>query len=434
MRPTSTTVWLVFAWALSGLLVSWFPGAAWPWASIGGAIVLVLLVDALRLRMRPHVSVVRRLPGRFALGQPGDVRLTIANPLGKVQHAEVFDGVPEGSDAGTMPWSGELPAGREIRVIHPVSIPQRGEVHFSAVQVLVRSDWGYWKRLTRHGGVEAVKVYPNYEPVIRFALLAMQHRESPMGIVRRSRPGSSREFHQLREYREGDSLAQVDWKATSRKQSLVSRAYQEQRNQSVIFLLDTGRRMRAMDGDLPQFDHCLNAMLLVAHVALRQGDHVGIQSFGGTSRWLPPLKGAHAMPVLLNHLYDYQTTAEPSDFAAAVQQLMTHQRRRALVIVLTNLRGEDGKELVPALQVLSSRHLVLLASLREQSVDQAKEQPVSLFGDALRFAAADRYLMERREVLAELAARGILTLDTTAQELAISLANRYLDIKAAARL
>jgi len=434
MRPTSTTVWLTCAWALSGLLVSWFPGAAWPWASIGGMIVLVLLVDALRLRLRPPVTVVRRLPGRFALGEPSDVRLTIGNPLSKEQHVEIFDGVPSGAEAGAMPWSGVLPAGREIRVIHPVSVPQRGEVHFSPVQVLVRSDWGYWKRFSRHGQSEPVKVYPNYEPVVRFALLGMQHRESPMGIVRRSRPGSSREFHQLREYREGDSLAQVDWKATSRKQALISRAYQEQRNQTVIFLVDTGRRMRAMDGDLPQFDHCLNAMLLVAHVALRQGDQVGVQSFGGTKRWLPPLKGAHAMPVLLNHLYDYQTTAEPSDFAAAVEQLMTRQRRRALVIVLTNLRGEDGKELIPALQVLSSKHLVLLASLREQTVDQAKERPVSSFGDALRFSAADRYLMERREVLAELLARGILTLDTTAQELAVSLANHYLDIKAAARL
>ncbi|MGC4017403.1 MAG: DUF58 domain-containing protein [Luteolibacter sp.] len=434
MRPTTNTIWLVLIWALCGLAVSWFPAAVWPWGSIGCMIVVALAIDALRLQARPSLNIERRLPGRFALGEAGDVRLIVTNPSRKEQQVEIFDGVPPDAVAETMPWSGVIPASREIRVIHPVSIPVRGEVRFSPVQVLVRSDWGYWKHLSHHGSPEMVKVYPNYEPVVRFALLAMQHRENPLGIIRRSRPGSSREFQQLRDYREGDSLAQVDWKATSRKQTLISRAFQEQRNQTVIFLVDTGRRMRAMDGSLPQFDHCLNAMLLVAHVALRQGDQVGVQSFGGTNRWLPPFKGSHAMPVLLNHLYDYQTTAEASDFAAAVEQLMTRQRRRALVVVLTNLRGEDGKELVPALQVLSTRHLVLLASLREQSVDQARELPVSSFGDALRFAAADRYLMERREVLAELSARGILTLDTTAQELAISLANRYLDIKAAARL
>ena len=251
--------------------------------------------------------------------------------------------------------------------------------------------------------------------MIRFALLAMQHRDSPLGIVRRARAGSSRDFHQLRDYRDGDPLAQIDWKATSRRQVLISRDYQEQRNQSVVFLLDTGRRMRALDGGVPQFDHVLNAILLVAHVALRQGDQVAVKSFGGSDRWLPPMKGSHAMPILLNHLYDYQTTPAPSDFAGAVEQLMARQRRRSLVILLTNLRGEDGKELLAAMQVLNSRHLVLLASMREGAVQDAFAEPVGSFAAALRYLAAGRYVQERREILASLGAAGILTLDVHRQ-------------------
>ena len=434
MRPTNATLGLTLLWALLGLVVSWFPSQAMTWWVVGGLFALVLFTDAFRLRLRQPVSVVRRLPGRFALGEPGEVRLTLSNSGDDAIELEVFDGIPPGADAPTMPWQGSVPGKREVKVFHPVKLLERGEVTFAPVQVLSKSEWLFWKRLSSHGEPEKVKVYPNYEPVVRYALLAMQHRESPMGIVRRPRAGTSREFQQLRDYRDGDSFAQIDWKATSRRQSLISRAYEEQRNQSVVFLVDTGRRMRAMDGKLPQFDHCLNAILLVSHVALRQGDQLGVQSFGGTNRWLPPVKGLHAMPVLLNHLYDFQTTPEPSDFSEAVQLLMAHQRRRALVIVLTNLRGEDGKELIPALQVLASKHLVLLASLRERSVDEAREATVLTFSDALRFTAADRYVAERREVLAELSARGILTLDTTAQQLAVSLANRYLDIKAAGRL
>jgi len=255
-----------------------------------------------------------------------------------------------------------------------------------------------------------------------------------MGIVRRARAGASQDFQQLRDYRDGDPLARIDWKASSRRQLLISRSYQEQRNQSVVFLLDTGRRMRALDGGVPQFEHVLNAILLVAHVALRQGDHVAVKSFGGSDRWLPPIKGTHAMPVLLNHLYDYQTTPAPSDFAGAVEQLMGRQRRRSLVILLTNLRGEDGKELIPALQVLKTRHLVLLASMREQVVENAVVDPVHSFSSALKFLAADRYRQERREILANLGARGILTLDSTAGEFAVALANTYVDVKAVGRL
>jgi uncharacterized protein (DUF58 family) len=320
------------------------------------------------------------------------------------------------------------------QVFYPVRLLERGEQTFGPVQVRRRSLVGLWDVQARHLGAETVRVYPNYEPVVKMALLAMQHRESPLGLVRRARAGTSRDFHQLRDYRDGDPLAQIDWNATSRRQRLISRDFQEQRNQTVVVLLDTGRRMRALDGELSQFDHALNAILLVAHVALKQGDQVAVKSFGGEERWLPPVKGGHAMPVLLNHLYDYQTTAAPSDFAGAVEQLMARQQRRALVIVLTNLRGEDGKELVPAMQVLQAKHVVLLASLRERTVDEAVTRPVATLDHALKYLAVDHYLSERREILAGLSARGVMSLDVTANELAVALANRYLDIKAAGRL
>ena len=434
MSPTSRLLSWTLVWLLLAAVAVAVPSLIQPWWWFGLGALVVVAVDAVLARVRRPIEVLRRLPGRFALGESGEVRLILRNESGQPAKVEVFDGIPQGADAPTLPWSGEVPPNREIRVFHPVTLSARGEAVFGPVQVRRISPLGLWARKTQHLSAETVKVYPNYEPVVRFALLAMQHRESPMGIVRRPHPGSSRDFHQLRDYRDGDPLAQIDWKASSRRQLLISRDYQEQRNQSVVFLLDTGRRMRALDGGLPQFDHILNAVLLVSHLALRQGDQVAVKSFGGSDRWLPPVKGSHAMPVLLNHLYDYQTTAAPSDFSGAVEQLMIRQRRRSLVILLTNLRGEDGKELVPALQVLKSRHLVLLASMRERTVEEAIAGPVTSFSSALTFLAADRYVQERREVLATLGALGVLTMDATAQGFAVALANRYFDIKAAGRI
>ena len=124
----------------------------------------------------------------------------------------------------------------------------------------------------------------------------------------------------------------------------------------------------------------------------------------------------------------------PLRLAEAAEQLQARQRRRALVVLLTNLRGEDASELVPALRILSQRHLVMLASLREQSIEEARKTPVGAFAGALRFAAAERYDVERSEVLATLRQYGVLTLDVPAQEFPVALANRYLDIKAAGRL
>ena len=434
MSPTSRLLTLAALWLLLAAIASAVPWLMQPWWWLGAGAGAVFLTDAIIAWCRKPLELQRRLPSRFAMGEAGEVRLTVRNEGGGPAMVEIYDGIPQGAVAPSMPWLGAVPAGREIRVFHPVTLPERGEAVFGPVHVRRVSPLGLWARRTLHLGHETVKVYPNYEPVIRCALLAIQHRESPMGIVRRPRAGSSRDFHQLRDYRDGDPLGQIDWKATSRRQTLISRDYQEQRNQSVVFLLDTGRRMRALDGGVPQFDHILNAILLVSHMALRQGDHVAVKSFGGSDRWLPPVKGSHAMPVLLNHLYDYQTTPAPSDFSGAVEQLMARQRRRSLVILLTNLRGEDGKELVPALQVLKSRHLVLLASMRERVVEDAISDPVENFSAALQFLAADRYVQERREILATLGALGVLTLDSTAQEFAVALANAYFDIKAAGRI
>jgi uncharacterized protein (DUF58 family) len=434
MSPRSRLLGVAFVWLLLGAAVALLPSLGLVWKWVGLAAAVVALFDAALVWWSRPLHVARRLPARFALGQSAEVTLTLRNDSRTPVALEVFDGIPPHAVAEVLPWEGVVPANREIRVVYPVKLVERGDAEFGAVHVRRCSPLGLWSRRFLHSAAETVKVYPNYEPVIRFALLAMQHRESPLGIVRRPRAGSSRDFHQLREYRDGDPLAQIDWKATSRRQMLISRGYQEQRDQAVVFLLDTGRRMRALDGGVPQFDHVLNALLLVAHVALGQGDQVSVKSFGGTDRWLPPIKGSHAMPVLLNHLYDYQTTAAPSDFAGAVEKLMSRQRRRSLVILLTNLRGEDGKELLPSLQVLNTKHLVLLASMREGVVQEAFHKPVDSFPSALRYLAADRYVQERREILATLGASGIFTLDSTAREFPVQLANTYFDIKAAGRI
>lgn len=434
MTPTARTLFLIVAWGLFGVAASALPALVPAWVVAGLAAAAILGVDAFAAPGPRRVAVERRLPGRFALGTPGGVRLDLHNLSGRSLGVEIFDGIPEGSEAPGMPWSGRVPRGGRARIEHPVRVLERGLARFRPVHLRIASPLGLWQRRMELGGDEEVKVYPDYEPVVRFALLAMEARQDQMGIIRKSLAGSSRDFHQLREYREGDSLAQVDWKASSRRLELISREFQEQRNQTILFLTDTGRRMRAIDGELPQFDHCLNAMLLLSYVALRQGDQVGVQSFGGTNRWLPPVKGAHSMSVLLNHLFDYRTTPEPSDFAEAAERLQARQRRRALVVLLTNLRGEDASELIPALRILGSRHLVLLASLRERTMEEARTRPVEAFEDALRFAAAEQYDTERAEVLATLRNLGVLTLDVPAQELPVALANRYLDIKAAGRL
>ncbi|MEM0970485.1 MAG: DUF58 domain-containing protein, partial [Verrucomicrobiota bacterium] len=309
-----------------------------------------------------------------------------------------------------------------------------GNLPFQPAHLLRWSPFGLWHSVSHVGESQTTSVYPNYEPVIRYSLLALANRQDSMGIVHRNRQGMSKEFHQLRDYTPGDVLSQVDWKATSRRLELVSREYREERDQTLIALIDSGRRMRAIDGELPQFDHCLNAVLLMSFIALKQGDQVGALSFGGTDHWLPPVKGSHAMPGILNHLYDYQTTRQPSDFAEAAERLTLYQKRRAMVVILTNLRAEDANDLVPAVRLLQKTHLVMVASLRERSVRETMASRVEDLEGALRYGATSLYLEERRDLFEQMRRKGVLTVDEEPNLLPVALTNAYLDAKYSGRI
>jgi len=221
-------------------------------------------------------------------------------------------------------------------------------------------------------------------------------------------------------------LSQIDWKASSKRQSLISREYHEQRDQNVILAIDCGRRMRAIDGSLSQFDHCLNALLLLAYVALKQGDNVGVMAYGGYDRWLPPVKGVESMTTILNHLFDYKTSSSPSDYGEAVEKVLIRQRRRSMVVFMSNFRGEDASELIEPLKKLRQKHIVTIGNIRESEIEQAMERDVYTFDEAVRLASIQQYIDSRDLIMSQLRQMNVPSVDTVAEKLPVALANQYL--------
>jgi uncharacterized protein (DUF58 family) len=99
------------------------------------------------------------------------------------------------------------------------------------------------------------------------------------------------------------------------------------------------------------------------------------------------------------------------------------------IIVLTSLWDEESSELIEALKTFQKRHLVLLACLREQVIDNVLEHEVKNFDSALRLTATYDYLERRQHALDQIRAHGILNPDMTPNRLSVALVNRYLDIK-----
>jgi uncharacterized protein (DUF58 family) len=366
------------------------------------------------------------------------VRLALAASGEPEWRCQLYDHADPSLDTTGLPIGLSLRAKQEVAADYTALPTRRGDVRFAPSDVRIRSRWGLIELLERLGVDESRRVYPDFAQVARYAWLAGDRRLTEIGVKTFRQRGEGTDFRQLREYRVGDPVRHIDWRATQRLSKPIVREFQDERDQCVMFLVDCGRRMRADDrrGAIggTHFDQVLNAVLLLSYVALHDGDAVGAFTFGTPpeeQRSVPPRKGLHALTGLMSELYDVQPTTSHTDYLAAAQDLMRRQRRRGLVIVITNFRDEDSPELRQALGVLRSRHLVLLASLRERVVGELMAQPLTSADSAIEVGGAHLYEQARRDAFNRLAGKDALAVDAEPERLGVELVNRYHAIKRA---
>jgi uncharacterized protein (DUF58 family) len=432
--PSVRLLWAVLVLVAIAIAVSIFPEFQPPWTAVAAGFLILALLDAFAGLRLPAPALVRSVLPALALGVRSEVRLRVANAAGLRVRFELHDHYPPTFEAEGLPRRLDLQRGQWSEVAYHVRPVARGEATFDAAAVRLHSPLGLWKIRRRAGVASPVRVYPNFRALAKYTLLATDNRLSQIGVMQVRRRGEGMEFHQLREYRQGDAQRAIEWKATARTQRLIAREYEEEKDQRVLLVIDCGRRMASKDDELSHFDHALNAALLLAHVALRQGDAVGMMTMAGVNRFSEPRKSVGAVHAILNRVYDIEPTLAVPDYLLAARDVMRQLSRRSLVIVLTNLRDEDDETLLPALKLLRTRHLVVLASLREAIISRALSARVDSFDRAVTHAAAADYLALRERTFRRIAASGAVCLDVEPERLAISLVNRYLELKREGRL
>lgn len=405
--------------------------------TVGAAVCADVYLSFLRWRSAPLV-MRRHLPRAFALGAAVPLSVVFENP-GKFRRrgwfSEICDPALEMSD---MPLRFDVGPGQSQTLQFRLTPLARGIKRFEAGQLRLRSSLGLLDLDLRIGEAESRRVFPNFQRQTAFEWLTSKRRLAELGIKSIRRRGSATDFDQLVDYRAGDPIRHIDWKATLKQQRPIVRKYQDDRDQSVMFLLDCGRRMRADDTQhgvgATHFDQALNALMLLAFVALSKGDAVGAMTFGTPERMeklFAPRKGRQSLNALMAELGDVEPTPTFSDYARAAADSIRRHRKRGLLVLITNCRDEDATELAGALSLLRSRHLVVLANLREQIVRQIAGQPLADEASALEAAAALEYEQRRRDMLLRLAAGGVLMIDCEPQQLGVELVNRYTALKRA---
>jgi uncharacterized protein (DUF58 family) len=432
------------AWlGLSAACVA-FPAMIVVWEIAGAMLLASCLADFwLGWQEGCPLELRRQMSKNWALGVTQTVRLQLrVSGSSRRVRGRLFDGVPAAFRSVGLPREFSLANAQVEHLSYEVVAKSRGSHRFEGADVELVAPlglWGFRYRLGILGQDREARVYPDFARIAHYTLLATDHRLSQIGLLRQRRRGEGLEFHQLREYREGDSPRQIDWKASTRQGKLISREYQDERNQQLVFLLDCGARMatredEVVDGTrrtgLSHFDEALNAMLLLSYVALRQGDGVGLATFGHpVPRFLGPRRAQASLNQILNAVYDLEPTEMTPDFLEAARWVTNRVRKRSLIVMITNLREEDDATLLPALKLLKRQHLVVVASLREPGLSALRARPVKHFEDALAYAAASEYLYARQALMAHLRKSGVQCLDVAPSELPIGLVNEYWKMK-----
>lgn len=392
-----------------------------------GVVALALIEYVVLKRLSATVKIERQIPRSLSLGVPTKVRLRIHNSSSRQLSLSCYDLHSKFFTSKGQPGSAVMKPHQSGEVSYFLTPTRRGDHEISAVHCRLQLwMWLYQFEIPLE---DQLMVYPNFSAQQHFSALAGASLQTQLGTEKRRVKGGGSDFHQLREYRDGDPLRSIDWKSTSRLRKLIAKEYQDERDQQIVVMLDCGRRMAHSDGELSHLDETLNAVMLLSHIAVKQGDSVGLMTFGGIDRWVAPVKGNKASHSLLKHMYDLWPTNESPDFILAASLLMQRMQKRALVIVVTNTRNNEQKALSEAITLMRKRHLVLVADLKESVVGEILSSSVEDYNDAMRWLGASNYQAGREEFHRRMKGYGALILDTQPSLLTGNLIERYHQIK-----
>ncbi|HEX7166050.1 MAG TPA: DUF58 domain-containing protein [Acidimicrobiales bacterium] len=399
-------------------------------------LIVVAVVDA-RLSPAPaDVPVTRRFPDVVALGQEAELAWRIDNPATRSISVEVADELAPTLRAGRRRLTARVPASGAATLTTRIRPTRRGRFAISALAVRTTGPLGLAARHATRHVPRLLRVYPAFPSRDEAELRVSRARILEVGLRSAQGRGGGTDFDALREYSPDDEFRRIDWAATARSSRAIVRTYRAERNQTILLLLDTGRVMAGRVGEGPRLEHAMDAVMMLTTVATRLGDRAGLVAFDDDVRAVvPPSHGRGQLSRVTEAMYELDAQLVESDYRGAFTSALARFRRRALIVVFTDLAEQAiAESLLPALPLVVRDHLVVVASVQDPEVVGWSRQVPADASDAYRAAAAVAALEERRRVVASLRGRGVTVVDAPPGRLAPELADAYLKVKATGRL
>ena len=425
--------YFLIALGLIPLSFSWeHPWLRWVALAYNLALLGAAFVESRFCELPKGLTIAREFGSRFAMGAETEVRIHIQNASSRSVALRVKDEYPPQMNLnGVREGWLDVDAQNSATLIYGVTPPRRGRFEFGQTALRYRSKLRLIWCQTNVVEPVAIKVYPNMRRAREAELKALGARSLVSSHRKTSWRGEGREFESMRDYVRGDELRHISWTATARRGKLTTRQYQIERDQTILVALDAGRLMTARIEQETKLDSAVHATLALFSAAARAGDNAGLIVFGRRIKsYLPPGRGRDHIEAALEALHAVEPEMIEPSYSHAFEFIAANSKRRALVVLLTDLVDEEGsKELLNSLHILRPRHLPLVVTIADRDLKAVVRQTPSSVKQLFTQSVAEEIIHHREAALRLVESLGGLALDVTAAALAPALLETYLRVK-----
>ena len=400
-------------------------------AAIDGLLLVVAMID-FSLARRVPLKLWRELPPRLQVGVASPVTLHLVNTSRAAVHLEVRDDAPEAFESKPTTLTLTVAGASRARFHYTTTPSKRGKFSFGALHLRVRGPFGFVSHERMVPAQVDISVFPDMRGASRLLLSDAALDFVNLGLRQLRRDGRGSEFARLRDYAQGDSVRDVDWKATARRGRPVTRVMESERSQTVLIGVDCGRSMAAQVDGLTKLDHAVNAALFLAFVAVRNGDRVGLVVFAdGIKTFLAPAAGRLQFRKIVDALYTAKPHLTYVDYLALFKELNVRIVKRSLLCVFTDFIDEDqAQTMVDPMRRLARRHVPLCMSVKDAALTRLLQTRPPDPEVAFQHAVASELLLDREAMKRKVGQDGVTVIDVDANQLSLAAVNQYLEIKA----
>ena len=400
-------------------------------AAFGIALAVAAVDIALLFGRKPKLVCSRDLNPVFSLSDPNPVTLRVQNIGALRLRVELVDELPVQFQRRDFEEHLLLAPGESSLIRYELRPVTRGVYQFGDILLFAASRLGLVERRIICPQPQEVAVYPSIIQMKRYELRAMRHIAHETGIKKMRRIGHSYEFEQIKNYVQGDDYRSINWKASSRRSTLMVNQYEDERSQQVYCIVDKSRVMRMPFEGLSLMDYAINTSLAISNIILKKQDKAGLLTFSDV---MGATLKAERSSGQLNHILEALYREKERPVEANYELLYEAVRRlvglRSLLLLFTNFESSYALErALPLLRRLNRFHLLVVVFFENTEIRALATEEVQRTADIYRQTVARQFLQEKKEMVYKLRQYGIQAILTKPQDLTLNTINKYLELK-----